>query len=1031
MSLTEQTPRVDVTISTATDAIPFGYAFSANSELLVVSSGRGTLNETTDYTVSGAGVATGGTVTMVTGVATEKVTVLRNTPISQTLVLRVNGKFFVTDIGSSLDKITKILQEVDEELARCLKSSVSDGSALDLPDAAARMGKLLRFDDTGALTVTTELGDWEGEWETATAYNKFDMFRVAATASVYLVVTNHTSSNIASDFSSGKISYIIDGSTVATAAAAAATSETNAATAATAAATSATAAATSETNAASSETAAAASETAAAVSNTNAAATLEVALKSNFDNLNHLRTQLGLVKAGSKDNLRVLAFGDSLSNKIQEPFFETAVGPWLPDGAVISKTGGTSQYSHSGSTEFAYVKDGGTAADWNRSSNFDYGFNGAYGTLDSATETEVMVSFSYTDISTADRILIPYATETGAGAFTIQVSTNADARADAGHASWADPVQGDIVSSHTLTGGELIVDTDASTGTGVVELEYASATKRIIKLSHESGSTVVYLAPMYEVRTVAGVNKYLFATGGNNMGSSNATGAGRMSAIIAAYKPDVITVQSNDLASAYTTLSPLLDGAITDAALGYNPTVVLFGQGPQGSDNDTIIAANLAQIGLSNDYGWTFFDAMSVIESHADLVDLGWEGDGVHLSQDFYDVVADQFATENNLRLLDNLTVEQVATNNRHATPTSSAVIDYVVAELAGQGGDGIYFGLDGYGVAAGLTNSGIAATDFTVEFKGRVDDGAGGGFAVLFGATRGVQGFEIGGWSLAYSESTARVLFSNEHTSTSRTTVYGPPMAIGELAHIHMIVQPSIDTVTFYKNAAFFATGVTSSSMVVTSNDVPRLFSNTFDNYEGAGVCSKLRVFNRALSAADVLALTKGGAVAQSDRWGVLGGATGCVLSLNINEGVGEQLHDESTNQSDMYIRGTDTDFGWLTERKTGYLRAMSVDANGQDGEVPLTNRDMLPLNAIITRAVVTNNDATDIAIGAFDVERYNGTLDSVIGDNAVAIAAGESLVIYPDAAQDVSYRRVKIANNADSGMDDFNIRVDFEIID
>lgn len=240
MSLTEQTPRVDVTISTATDAIPFGYAFSANSELLVVSSGRGTLNETTDYTVSGAGVATGGTVTMVTGVATEKVTVLRNTPISQTLVLRVNGKFFVTDIGSSLDKITKILQEVDEELARCLKSSVSDGSTLDLPDAAARIGKLLRFDDTGALTVTTELGDWEGEWETATAYNKFDMFRVSATASVYVVVTSHTSSNIASDFSSGKISYIIDGSTVATAAAAAATSETNAATSATAAATSAT-----------------------------------------------------------------------------------------------------------------------------------------------------------------------------------------------------------------------------------------------------------------------------------------------------------------------------------------------------------------------------------------------------------------------------------------------------------------------------------------------------------------------------------------------------------------------------------------------------------------------------------------------------------------------------------------------------------------------------------------------------------------------------------------------------------------------
>lgn len=214
MSLTEQTPRTDVILSTATDVIPFTYQFDADTELLVVSDGRGTLILTTDYTVTGAGTDIGGDVTMVTGVIGEKITVLRNTPLSQTLVLRVNGRFFVTDIGESLDKLTKIVQEVDEELARCLKTSVSDGTALDLPDAAERLGKLIRFDENGDLQVTTELGDWEGEWVTATAYDQFDMFRVSATASVYHALVAHTSTNIAADLVAERIAVLIDGSAI-------------------------------------------------------------------------------------------------------------------------------------------------------------------------------------------------------------------------------------------------------------------------------------------------------------------------------------------------------------------------------------------------------------------------------------------------------------------------------------------------------------------------------------------------------------------------------------------------------------------------------------------------------------------------------------------------------------------------------------------------------------------------------------------------------------------------------------------------
>jgi len=221
MSLSEQTPRVDATLLTATDAIAFAYPFADADELLVVSDERGVLTRVTHYTVAGEGEAAGGTVTMVGGTVGEKITIVRNTPISQTLTLRINGKYFVTDVTAALDKLTKILQEIDEELARCLQTSVSDGTALELPDAAARLGKLIRFDENGDLALTTELGDWEGEWATATAYNKYDIFRASATASVYHALEAHTSSSIASDLSGGKIAIIFDGSAITDAQAAA------------------------------------------------------------------------------------------------------------------------------------------------------------------------------------------------------------------------------------------------------------------------------------------------------------------------------------------------------------------------------------------------------------------------------------------------------------------------------------------------------------------------------------------------------------------------------------------------------------------------------------------------------------------------------------------------------------------------------------------------------------------------------------------------------------------------------------------
>ena len=111
MSLTEQTPIATATLVTATDAIPFPYRFEADSELHVVSDQRGTLTLTTHYTVTGEGTDTSGEVTMVGGTVGERIYVRRKTPISQALVLRTFGAYFVEDVATALDKLTKISQE--------------------------------------------------------------------------------------------------------------------------------------------------------------------------------------------------------------------------------------------------------------------------------------------------------------------------------------------------------------------------------------------------------------------------------------------------------------------------------------------------------------------------------------------------------------------------------------------------------------------------------------------------------------------------------------------------------------------------------------------------------------------------------------------------------------------------------------------------------------------------------------------------------------------------------------------------------
>lgn len=196
-----------------TTAFSYPYKFLANGDLVVIltdSDGLETTQTiTTHYSVSGAGEDAGGTVTMVTAPASgETLTIYRDPTATQSLDLRENDSAPAEEIEKAFDRLTMLVQRINEVLGNTV--SLSDG-----------------FVDAFTLTLPTDL----------------------ATASVALV-TNATGDGWAVGPTVTEISN-------------AQTYATNAASSATASAASATASAASATAAASSATSAAASATAA------------------------------------------------------------------------------------------------------------------------------------------------------------------------------------------------------------------------------------------------------------------------------------------------------------------------------------------------------------------------------------------------------------------------------------------------------------------------------------------------------------------------------------------------------------------------------------------------------------------------------------------------------------------------------------------------------------------------------------------------------------------------------------------------
>lgn len=155
MTVSTTTSRNDYVAIAAQTIFPYTFKILYDSDLEIYIDGvLKTLS--THYTVSGAG-GSGGNVTFLTPmVGGEGVAIIRNIPLTQDTDYVENDPFPAETHEAALDKLTMLVQQVDNRSLRSIRIPETDstGTLTELPVNTARASKFLAFDTDGDVTVT-------------------------------------------------------------------------------------------------------------------------------------------------------------------------------------------------------------------------------------------------------------------------------------------------------------------------------------------------------------------------------------------------------------------------------------------------------------------------------------------------------------------------------------------------------------------------------------------------------------------------------------------------------------------------------------------------------------------------------------------------------------------------------------------------------------------------------------------------------------------------------------------------------------
>lgn len=155
MTIETTANRISYTGSGTTGPFSFPYYFLADGDLTVIKTTiadgtEETLTLTTDYTVSGAGEAAGGSVTLVATLSSSyKLTIIRDPDILQPADYPANDRFPAATHEEALDRATMILQRLKDLIDRSFRLSDGDVSGISLILSNLAAGELIAVNSAG------------------------------------------------------------------------------------------------------------------------------------------------------------------------------------------------------------------------------------------------------------------------------------------------------------------------------------------------------------------------------------------------------------------------------------------------------------------------------------------------------------------------------------------------------------------------------------------------------------------------------------------------------------------------------------------------------------------------------------------------------------------------------------------------------------------------------------------------------------------------------------------------------------------
>ena len=166
MTVLDNTPRDQYTASGGQVAFTYTFEIAAEGDIAVLQNGT-LLNlgaGAGEYAVTGAGVDTGGVVTLVTGAtAGDVITLYRDMALDRLTSYTNGGDFLAADVNNDFDRLWLALQQNTGVSDRALVAPNTDPTNINMtiPDKATRLNKFLKFN---SITGNPEVSSISGEF---------------------------------------------------------------------------------------------------------------------------------------------------------------------------------------------------------------------------------------------------------------------------------------------------------------------------------------------------------------------------------------------------------------------------------------------------------------------------------------------------------------------------------------------------------------------------------------------------------------------------------------------------------------------------------------------------------------------------------------------------------------------------------------------------------------------------------------------------------------------------------------------------